>query len=217
MKRISLVTLFILLSFSGFSATFFQFWGGAGVATKYNYDAGISTGISFFKGFPYRVNVGASVFLQQYNLYYDKENSQLVGGSIRHNSSYAFVSPVIDLRIGKYGNTHFYLTAGAGFNMNAVDTLHKWDRQGAVTYDSTIGKPENINKMVVRLGMGLSEYFPISQKFYMNITEDVGFLANKLSETNDPSDAKINNNVGQIFRPTYISIRIGFGWKFAKK
>ncbi len=217
MKRISLITLFTLLSFSGFSATFIQLWGGAGVATRHNYDAGISAGLSFFKGMPYRVNIGASLFLQQYNLYYDRENAQLVGGSLRHNSTYAFFSPVIDLRIGKYGNTHFYLTGGAGFNMNAVDTLHKWDRQGATTYDSTIGKPENINKMVFRLGMGLSEYFNVSQKFYMNITEDVGFMATKLSEINDPADAKINNNVGQIFRPTYISIRIGFGWKFVKK
>lgn len=217
MKRIALTVLLILLGYTGFSTTFFQLWGGAGIATRYNYDAGLSAGMTIFKGLPYRVNVGASVFLQQYNLYYDKENTQLVGASIRHSSSYVFLSPMIDLRMGKTGNTHFYLTAGPGFNMSAVDTLHKWDRQGAITYDSTIGKPENINKMVVRLGMGLSEYFNISRKFYMNITEDVGFMATKLSETNDVTNTKLNNNVGRLFRPTYISIRIGFGWKFYKK
>ncbi len=217
MKRISLIIFLTLISLNGFSNSFFNIWGGAGLATRYNYDMGFSGGFTYIKAATWRLGLGASVFYQQYNLYYDRENSQLIGSSIRHNSSYAFVSPVLDLHLGRRGNTHFYVTAGAGFNMGAADSLHKWAKGGYVNYDSTIGKAENINKMVFRFGMGLVEYFSINRRYFISVNEDFGYLSDVLSKTNNPTDAMLNRNVNQLYTPTYISVRLGIIRGYQKK
>lgn len=218
MKRLIITLLLALGTMPVFAVTFFQLWGGAGLATRYNYDIGLSSGVNFMTSAAFRLGVGFSAFTQQYNIYYDKENLANRGGSIRHQSMYAFFSPLLDYHLRGHGYTHFYITAGAGFKMSATDSLHKWSRMGSVSYDSTLGNAANANSMIVRVGMGLTHYFPFQHKrMFLTIGEDIGFLATKLSETTDPTNALLNNNTGRIYRPTYVSIRLGLGWKFTKK
>ncbi len=216
MKRILLITLLVLSSAQGFSNSFLYLWGGAGLATHYNYDLGLSYGSTYVHGIFYRVAVGASVFTQQYNLYYNKEVSPISGASIRHNSNYAFFSPTIQFHMGdKVGATHFYVTGGVGFKISVTDTLHKWYKPAFPTtanlaYDSLIDKSANINSMVTRIAFGFTEHCFISKHIGMAFTEDFAFLPSLLSSTKDPGNTELNNNVNRLFRPTYISLRIAF-------
>ncbi len=215
MKRILLITLLVLSATKGFSNKFIYLWGGAGIATHNNYDMGLSYGTTFVTALFNRVGVGGSVFSQQYNLYYDKELPAITGATVRHKSSYLFVSPMVQFHLGnKVGSTHFYLTGGVGFKVGVKDTLRKFytatfPSTTNYSYDSLIDKSANINNMVTRIGFGFTEHFPVSKKFGICFSEDVGFLPSLISSTKVAGDTKFNNNVNQLFRPTYISLRIG--------
>lgn len=217
MKRIFITLLLIVGSMPVFANTFVQLWGGAGVAGRYNYDLGLSSGVNFYTAAGFRMGVGFSAFTQQYNIYYSKELQANRGGSIRYQSTYAFFSPMIDYHLRGHGYTHIYFNAGAGFKMSATDSLHKWSKVGAI-YDSTLSDPANINSMVIRIGMGMSHFFPFKhKKMYLTIGEDVGFLANKISETTDKTNRLLDGNTSRIYKPMYISVRLGLGWNFSRK
>lgn len=212
MKKLLLMILLFFVVKPAMSQSFTGIYGGAGVATSNNYDLGINAGAYYYKSVMWRMAVGAQVFMQQYNIYYDKERNQQVGATIRNNSNYVFIAPMLAYHVRGNGNTHFYINAGVGFNMGAKDSLHKWSYTGIAGYDSTVGSADNVNKMLVRFGVGLITYFHVKKHLNIFISEDVGFLGSKLSETTDVTDIRLNNNVNQIYRPLYISLRLGICW-----
>ncbi len=215
MKRILLITVFILSAVQAFSNSFIYLWGGEGISTHNNYNLGMSAGLTYDHALFYRMAFGASVFMQNYNLYYNKEEGGINGVTDRHKSNYAFLSPEFNFHLGKTGRVHVYLTGGVGFNIGCTDTLHKWAAPTALSpgYDSVIDKSANINKMVSRFAFGATEHFYISKHIGMSFTEDFAYLPSLLSTTTEPTDRVFNNNVRQIFRPAYISLRIGFYFK----
>ena len=215
MKKCILSAMLVLISFSSFSNGFsFAAWSGAGYSLKHNYDLGFSHGITYVKAVSYRVALGAQVFTQQYNNYYNAQQTAIAGTTIRYNTNYAFVSPTLDYHIGhKMGHTHFYVTYGFGYNMGGTDTMHKWSRKTysqGVAYDSVIGTEASINKMVMRAAMGINQYFYLGRHIFLTATADFGFLAGRLSEANNPSDEVLQAKIDQIYRPAYMSIRLGF-------
>ncbi len=215
MKKLLFTILLVSSAVHGFSQTYLQLWGGAGLATSGNYDMGISQGINFFKGVSWRTAIGAQVAMQGYNIYYNKEVGEPIGSSLRNKSTYLFVSPMIDFHLRKNGHTHAYLNAGVGFNMGAEDSLRRWSYTPG-GFDSTYGSADNVKKMVVRIGMGLTHYIAARGKFRITVSEDVGFLATPISKTTDPTDVRLYNNSLQFYKPMYISLRLGIGWRFIK-
>ena len=218
MKRILLIALFVLSSSAAFCNSFTYLWGGAGLASHNNYDCGTSAGLSYYHAIlGYRVGLGASVFMQQYNLYYDQQqkDADVTGATIRHNSRYVFLSPELNFHMGNKGTTHFYITAGVGFNVGVVDTMHKWapSTVSSPGYDSMVDKSANINKMVSRVAIGLTEHFGIRKHIGVAITEDLAFLPGRLSSTTEPNNPVLNDNLNQLFKPTYFTLRIGFYYK----
>jgi len=218
MKRILLIACILCGGFSGFSqvSLIVGVNGGAGLATHYNYDMGLSYGANVCKTVSSRLGIGAEVMMQQYNLYYNKEEISLIGGTIRHKSNYLFISPMFEGHLGhKEGTTHFYITGGVGLNMGAEDTLHKYAKAtypvGAV-YDSVIGNAKNINSMVFKIGFGFREYMNLGRRLCLTFTEDFAFLPGKLAETTDPTNDMLRNHVSPFYKPTYITFRIGLAY-----
>ncbi len=62
MKRIILIAFLFCLATQGYAQTntFIGIYGGAGLASSYNYNAGISGGLDFLKGIGERTSLGAS-------------------------------------------------------------------------------------------------------------------------------------------------------------
>ena len=215
MKRLILILLLTLSSFTGYANSFLSLWGGVGYATHYNYDLSFSGGLSYFKAISSRVGLGASLMAQTYNLYYDKESTDLVGATIRHKSMYAFFSPVLDYHLGhRNGNTHFYVTGGVGFNLSASDTMHKFSHVAysptGYAYDSAIDGSAKLNKLAFRFALGLTEYFGISSKYRLIITEEFAFLPNPLSSATDETNIQLSRDAAHFYMPSVISLRIGF-------
>ncbi len=219
MKRILLIVLLVLGSYEGFSNSLVSLWAGAGLATRYNYDYGLSFGLDYTHALFYRVGIGLSAFAQQYNLYYDKDNANVVAGSMRNQSTYVFACPKLEYHLGKKGNIHFYLTGGAGFKMNATDTLRKWSKaaySATPGYDSMIDRSASMNSLVYRLGFGFTEYFPTRGHLSFTLGQDFGFLPGLISTSDDPSNASLHNNVNQFYKPTYITFRLGICYNHSK-
>jgi hypothetical protein len=212
MKRFLLVILLSLGAYNGFSNSLISLWGGAGLATKYNYDMGVTGGFDFAHAVINRFGIGISAFTQQYNLYYDKELNEFSGASIRHKSMYLFACPKLEYHIGRKGNTHFYLSGGAGFKMGVEDTMHKWAKTSYIPgsgYDSLVDRSASVNSMVYRVGFGFTEFFSIKGHLSFTFTEDFGFLPSLISKSDEPNNATLHSNVNQFYRPTYFTLHIG--------
>lgn len=222
MKKIILALLlpFILFSDSYAQNTYFGFWGGAGASINYNYNVGIAGGLTFLKQGKGRFGMGADLFYQGYAFKYDREAHGMKNGAgnagviILNKSSYIFVTPKFIETFGKGGNLEAYLTVGAGFKMSGKETMRKWDRTHGVTagdYDSTdIDTSPNINSMVLRIGLGLTEYLHMGKKWYFTFTEDFGFIPSSLTKTGgvtDPSRTSYSPN-GKL-NPFFISLYVG--------
>ncbi len=73
--------------------------------------------------------------------------------------------------------------------MSGSEKFRKWDHSHGSApgdYDSTMATDANINSMLIRIGVGLTEYIHLGHgKWWFTITEDGGFLGNSLSKTGD--------------------------------
>ena len=212
MKRLLLLTFLCFCTIQGFSNGMFGIYGGAGLSTRYNYDLGLNYGIMGYRAISYRAGLGASIFSQTYNMYYDKESNQTVGTSIRNKSTYGFFSPLLIFDMRRYdGRYKFYVTGGVGYNIGGYDTLHKWNNSGIIgsSYDSVIDGSKNINKLVYRIGFGLMQFSSMGKHLTFCFNEDIGFLPALLSSTTNAADDRLKNNVSRFYKPTYITLRLG--------
>lgn len=223
--RISMIIFLSFLSVPGFSQaknTFVGLYGGGGVAATNNYDVALSGGFEYMKGISYRACIGATVFYQQYSLYYDNEANNeknghgFAGYTDRLKSAYIFVAPKFTYGIGKNQRIHFYLDAGIGFNMGGFDSVRKWDysydKFGVGNYDSVIDASANIRKMMVRVGFGFKEYIKLGGHWWFTITEDFGYIPKSLTTSTDltqPWPTKTAYSPRSL-NPGYITLQIGF-------
>jgi len=194
-------------------------YGGGGVATSNNYDVAIAGGLNIEKGIFYRTFLGLNLFYQQYSILFDNEANSSTGhngqaGVMLYNkSSYIFLAPKFSVGIRNSQNVKFYCTAGVGYNMSGTETLQKWDfRYGSApgSYDSTINTTPNINKLVFRAGIGLTEYLKMRGKWWLTFTEDFGFLLTNLSSTANPGDPSRTSYSPHNLNPAILSLQIGF-------
>lgn len=221
MKRILLIACISLLAGSGYAQKNFNigFFAGAGASTVYNYDVGLSGGLDLLKDVGNRTWIGGSLFYQGYAYLYDREANAVTNGggnagvTILNKSSYIFVSPKLAHDIGRRGLLKAYINFGAGFKMSGTETMRKWDYSNGATganYDSLLNTSKNLNSMVLRVGLGLTEYVHLNKGWWFTITEDCGFLANSLSKSSnvdDPSRTGYSPN-GKL-NPNYFSLQIG--------
>lgn len=218
------ILLALLLSFSavtGYSQrnSIIGIFAGTGLATTGNYDVALSGGLDYAKGLNLRSFLGAEIAYQQFSLLYDneangaKKASGYAGEILRHSSAYVFISPKFRYCAGRYQNTHIYVNAGIGMNMGGYDTLRRWSTintpNGLVRMDTTRDQSENINSMVLRIGMGVTQYLYLGNNWRFTFTGDVGFLPNSLTKTSDFEDiGRTTYSVGKV-NPGYVSLRIG--------
>ncbi len=216
--------LALLLSFSvlkGYSQknTIIGLFGGGGVATANNYDIGLSGGLDYAKGVALRSFFGAEVFYQQFSLLYDNEANSArhatgyAGEITRHSSAYFFIAPKFRYCAGRKQNIHIYLNAGIGMGMGGYDSVRKFNTistpNGYLRTDTTLDMSENINSMVMRIGVGCTQYLPIGNHWRFTLTEDIGFIPGSLTKTSDFTDVTRTNYSPAKVNPTYFSIRIG--------
>lgn len=228
MKRIILIAFLSFLAFSGYAQNaqknmIWGLYGGAGASTVYNYDVGVNGGFDFIKDIGYKTWLGATLFYQGYAFLYDREDHYVNNGggnagvTILNKSSYIFIAPEIAHDFGKKGFLKGYINAGVGFKMSGTETMRKWDYSygnsfvpASANYDSLINTSNNINSMVLRMGVGLVEYLHLNNHWWFTIREDCGFLGSTLSKTSnadDPSRTQYSPN-GKL-NPNYFSLQIG--------
>ncbi|NCX95365.1 MAG: hypothetical protein EBX41_02945 [Chitinophagia bacterium] len=195
-------------------------WTGFGLTGKYNYDISQSYGTTYYRGIAYGVGVGTDVFVQNYNLYYNKDQGKQYGASVRHSSSYSFASPMTIVHLTHTGKTQVYVNAGMGYKIDGYDSVRKWNKvsyRSEGIYDSTIDASQNISSTVYRIGMGATTYFSISRFLRISITEDLGFLTTPLSKTREAESPTFNNAAAKFFKPTYFTIRVGITYRTPTK
>ena len=221
MKRILLVAFLSFLSIPGFSQsnTFIGLYGGVGCATANNYDVAPSVGFEFVKGISYRSGLGVDLFYQTYSLYYDNEENSakhgtgLAGVIDRNATSYVFLAPKIRVGLGPNQRNKVFFDIGIGFKVGGFDSLRKWDHSynanGVGNYDSSLNLSKNINSMMLRIGLGFTQYLHLSRHWHFTITEDFGFLPTSLSKTSDQNTPGRTEYFPQKLNPCYISLQIG--------
>lgn len=221
MKPILLVAFLSFTAIQGYSQknTIFGVFAGGGCATSNNYDVALSGGVDFAKGQSPRSFLGAELLYQQFSLLYDNEANSARHGTgtdgeiIRHKSAFIFVSPKFRYCVGRNLHTHFYFSPGIGFNMGGYDSVRRfssvYSTGGFIRYDTTLDMSANINSMLIRIGLGCTQYFPIGSHWRFTLTEDFGFLPGSLTKTSDYTDVTRSSYSPSKLNPGYISIRLG--------
>ncbi len=228
MKRILLITFLCFIAVQGFSQSLFGIYGGAGCATKHNYDVGPTFGVEYLHGASHRTFIGADIFYQTYSLFADNEANSahnrtgIAGTTDRLLANYAFFAPKITMGLRKTEAVKFNLTIGIGYNISGYDSLHKWDNGyytnayytnptgGTGQYDSTIDKSKNINKMLLRIGVGATEYVNVGRAWFITFTEDFSFVSSSLTQTGTSTDVSRTLFSTNGLRPGYVTLTIGF-------
>ena len=236
MKRILLVALLSVTFFQGYSQSLIGLYGGAGCATSNNYDVAPSGGLELLFGAWHRTFIGADIFYQTYSLYADNEansakhGSGTAGAIERLYGSYVFLAPKISIGFRRTENFKINLTFGVGYNISGFDSVRKWDHgyytnayytnnnSGTGQYDSSLDMSKNLNKLMMRVGVGMTEYAHIGGSWFLTFTEDFGFTFKPLSQTGtytDPSRTAYTT-VGGL-HPGYISLQVGISHKSKPK
>jgi hypothetical protein len=221
MKPILLALILSFSAFKGYSQknTIVGVFAGGGIAATSNYNVALSGGLDYARGLNLRSFIGLELFYQQFSLLYDKEKNGAKhatgseGEIISHRSAYIFLAPKFRFCLGSKQNNHFYLSAGIGMNMGGYDSLRRFNSlstpYGFVRSDTTVDMSKNINSMVMRIGVGCTQYLPIGNHWRFTITEDFGFLPGSLTKTGDYEDVTRSSYSPGKLNPGYISIRIG--------
>ena len=217
MKNILLVFCFCICAFQGSANSFTGLWAGGGLAKTYNYGLNTSAGFTYYRGISYGIGVGVTAFYQKYNMYYDNENNNATGTSVRFNGAYTFLAPMFVFHLSRRGQTQAYVNAGAGFGMGTTDSVHRWSYESWSSangkYDSMIDGAKTQNKMVVRFGLGLIHYYTLGGNWRLALSEDVGILAGPLGTYSQDGNEKLNSNMVNFFKPLVFSIRLGITYR----
>jgi len=221
MKPILLALILLSSVFKGYSQknNIVGVFAGGGIASSSNYNVALSGGLDIAKGLNRRSFIGVEILYQQYSLLYDNEINSFrhatgsEGEIIMHKTAYAFVSPKFRFCLGRRQNNHFYFSAGIGMNMGGYDSLRRFSTlstpNGLKRYDTTLDMSKNINSMVLRIGVGCTQYLMMGNHWRFTFTEDFGFLPGSLTKTSNFEDVtRTQYSVGKL-NPTYASIRIG--------
>ncbi len=221
MKPLLLVAFLSILTLSGYSQrnTIFGLSAGGGCAVSNNYNIGLSGGVDYAKGFTARTFLGAEIFYQQYSLLYDREANSargalgVSGEIIRHKSAYAFFAPKFRFCAGRYHHTHFYANAGIGLKTGGYDSVRRFSSvyttAGYMRTDTTLDMSSNINGMVMRIGVGWTQYMPIGNHWRFTFTTDLGFLPGSLTKSGSYEDVTRTVYSPAKLNPAYVSVRIG--------
>lgn len=221
MKATVLALLLSVLSVTGHAQrnSIIGVFAGGGIATSYNYDVSLSGGLDYAKGLNEWSFIGLEVAYQQFSLLYDNElngakgHSGIEGEILKHKSAFAFLSPKFRYCAGRYRNTHIYTNVGLGMNMGGTETLNRFgyttSPNGNIRFDTTIDKSANIKSMVMRVGMGLSQYLYMGNNWRFTFTLDFGFIPGTLTETSAYTDATRTPYSPPKLNPAYGSLRIG--------
>lgn len=221
MKPILLALLLSVSAIKGYSQrnSIIGIFAGGGLATSSNYDVALSGGLDYAKGLSIRSFLGVELAYQQFSLLYDNEANSAKKGTgyageiLRHTSAYMFILPKYRFCAGRYQNTHIYVNAGIGMNMGGYDSVRRWSTintpNGLVRTDTLIDQTDNINSMVLRVGVGVTQYLYMGNNWRFTVTADAGFLPGSLTKTSNFEDVgRSAYSVGKL-NPAYISFRIG--------
>ena len=230
MKKALLTVALLLTACAGFSQvvslnkpTRIGLFGGAGLATHYNYDVGVSGGLDMQFWIHNRTYLGALLFLQGQSLYFDNEaygakhGTGVAGATYRHESKYFMVCPKYShLMVNKYGFFNWLnLYAGVGFKMSGYDSVRKWDHGYDALhpsyFDSTIDASANLKSMVIRAGIAFAQDIQIGRTWWFTFREDFGFVAGGVTTTGhiDAGSPSRNQYIPNKISPAYISLQLG--------
>jgi hypothetical protein len=94
--------------------------------------------------------------------------------------------------------------------------MRKWDRGNGYSvaqYDSTIDTSPNLNSMLLRIGVGMTEYIHVGfglTKWWFTVTEDFGFIPSSITKSSDfNSPEHTQYSPGGKLNPYFISLYIG--------
>ena len=220
MKRIRLVGFlsFVVFCTHAQSSFFVGAYGGGGLVTSNNYNVSISGGIDFFMGLNTHTGIGANLFYQGYNIFYDNEAYGAKGGTgnagvtLLNQTGYVFITPKLVHDIDRRGVLKFNVNGGVGFKMSGTETMRKWDYSNGYAYgnfDSTINSSKNINSMLIPVGFGFTEFISMKGHWSFTVSEDFGFIGSSVTKTSDVTDGSRTQYSPNKLNPGCISLQIG--------
>ncbi len=159
--------------------------------------------------------LGGDVKFEQYSFDYGNStsdgNSGTYGTNVIHKSSYINVGPVIDLGVGRTREyLHAYINAGVGFLLTGdqeTRNYHETFNQPTVGYDNTEQTAYKINSFIFRIGCGLKQQFPLTNKWFATINESYSFMP--FGDISQPTATG-----GANIHPGYLSLQFGIMHKF---
>lgn len=218
MKRILLLVALVTACMSSFANSFTTLWTGAGITKNNNYGAGMQYGLGYYKAVRYGIGVGAQLFYQKYDLYYDDQAYKSVGGTMRYTGNYVYLAPQFVTHVVHSGSTQAYVNLGIGYNVGGYDSMYKWSHTSwedpTLNYDSLIDNSKYMQKMVVRIGFGFIHYYNISGRILLTITEDIGFLPKRMSSVTAPgNNGELANAMNSYYKPLYYTLKLGLTYR----
>ncbi len=205
MKKALLITFLLLCSVLSRSQVRFGAYVAGGITTSSVQDVTPSFGIECMKAVDRNVYAGLSMICERYSIIsnYSKESAYTMGfhRTREQKSTYLFVAPKIDGGIGQNKQRiHLLLSLGVGYLLGGsqltIDQGSLVASKNARYSLDTFNTSGNINKMVFRMGMGVSEHLGLSRNWELVFTQEAGLL---------PSVAK------------YFSFQVGLMHKYVRK
>jgi hypothetical protein len=150
--------------------------------------------------------LGVRIFDEQYSFQYD----QVSGGHggfggysqiIDHNSTFAFIAPVVEFGMGRLQIWHVGLFAAGGLRIYARQSTEEATYpSGYITYSSA----GDVHQFIFRPGITFSQHFPIHKQWDITIAEGdsimIGDLTRYSGEGVHPGSIYLTAGISRVFK-----------------
>ena len=226
MKRNIFTIIFILSAVSTFAQNRIGIELGAGKPTfaygsyssvdlpAINTDILFTANAYYLRKVARHLYVGAKASFEQYGFDFEKTQSDGAGGTsgtnVLHKSAYLHFGPMVDAGIGRHREyLHVYAFSTLGFLTTGYQFTRDYYRaqNPVLDYDNTSSSGFKQNSLIVRVGFGLKQQFPLAKMWYFTINEGFSFMP--FGDLTQPDAAG-----GSNLHPGYLTLQMGFMHKF---
>jgi len=219
MKFSWLTVIFLSVSIHSNSQEMWGLQGGIGQSTTKTYQTNIKPtfGIQYLTAVAPHLYMGGSVFYENYSLLLTIPPNYILD-SVTLDCRYLFLAPKLNVGIGQNEYIHLFFSFGAGVLISGQQTSYFAQRllshgvyQG--TNYSTESNPDMMNRLITRIGAGITEHIHIGSDLDITLTEEFGYLPSALSKG---AGYYTSPYPYSAFRTNYVSLQAGLMSKYRK-